>query len=183
MEVNPNTSSKLSSFGYAEMFGVDEKHNADSDTAPFECDKPSSIFRNVQYDSPQLLDNMTYDARKADNWALGMMLIHAFIGEPLYDNIFFEPTEGSAFSSLMDGKLVDYIYKNGLNKHLNGKMLSLINGLLNLNESKRFNSTQILQHPWFNCYYSRYKQKIEKLSRSKKKKFAKRQIHSHYCYM
>eukprot|EP01083_Nonionella_stella_P002772 7963_1 len=63
---------KLCDFGSAELFrdGV------------FACDKECSILQEEAYLSPLLADGQTYDARKADIWALGAMMMYCLHKSP-----------------------------------------------------------------------------------------------------
>merc|ERR1719150_1706607 len=77
VSVNPKICSKLSGFGTAELF----KHSQGDKAKSFKCSKRGSILGKIQYQSPNIVDGKAYDARKADNWALGMMLYHCVIGK------------------------------------------------------------------------------------------------------
>lgn len=176
VEVNPNASIKLTGFGLAVPFDIDEKDGM------FQCDSPSSELQGIEYSSPEILNDKTYDGRKADNWALGMMLVHALMGKPLYDSNLFVQKNENAYWSLMNGKSLDYLNKNGKNKYFNKTMLSLLKGLLAPNESKRFDSTQILQHHWFEGYFLRYRKTMKHQLTSTKTMSAKQRISSYYCF-
>lgn len=183
VDVNPNISAKITGFACAELFKIEKKK---STSESFKCDKEASIFQDVEYQSPQILNEDVYDARKADIWALGMMLIHCLLGAPLYDTILHEPKKGSAFWSIMARRLNEYLDKQGLIKHFNSKILSLLNGLLAPNETYRLQSAEILKHQWFNSYYSKYKRKLVQRSAMQKKKGrnsrSKKNIYPFYIY-
>ena len=124
-----------------------------------------------------MLDGLEYDGRMADVWALGMMLYHCVIFEPLFDEIVIETEnpkgyEGSGYWAATTGNVMQYIYSNNLQRFANGKLLSLIHCLLNPDESKRLTSLQVLQHKWFKAYYVRYERK-NKRSASKHSKHPK----------
>ena len=152
--INPGISIKLCDFGVAEMF----KPNG------FECMKHSLFLDNVHYLSPQIYDEQEYDARSADIWALGMMIFEVSVGRAPYIMPEFNPKPGSGYWAIQNKQIKNYLSMHNLNKFINNKMLSLLNGLLDIDEDCRYKTSNILQHPWFKSYYNRYKQRINKKS-------------------
>lgn len=126
---------------------------------------------------------MEYDGRMADVWALGMMLYHCVIFEPLFDEIVIEEEdpkgyEGSGYWAATTGNVLQYINMNNLQQFTNAKLLSLIHCLLNPDETKRLNSLEVLQHKWFKAYYTRYERKNKgssSSSRSRSKSHRRKQ--------
>lgn len=53
------------------------------------------------------------------------------------------------------------------------KSLSLLEGLLNIDEKTRFKASEVLKHGWFNVYYKRYANKIKKKVMADTKKLQK----------
>eukprot|EP01084_Bolivina_argentea_P203837 348074_1 len=162
--INGAISVKLCDFGRAEIFNLY--------TNNFNCVKLGSILGEIQYQSPNILNEQVYHANKADNWALGMMLFECIFGQPLYNKIENENEmiEGNGYWAAMKNKLNTYILVNNLKGFVNGKLLQLLNGLLNVNQNKRLNSFEIVKNKYFKSYYKRYKDKLEKTAISQKKK-------------
>merc|ERR1712126_786444 len=65
-----NVTVKIFDFGCSEIF----KNN------DFRCDKFATALNRIQL-APKMHDYHQYDARKADLWALGIMLYEALIGQ------------------------------------------------------------------------------------------------------
>ena len=130
----------------------------------FKC---PSLVSELQYQSPNVVNGDDYemDARKADIWSLGMMLYHCAVGKPLFEKMYcsFEDPEGykgSGYWAAITGNVKQYMFSNNLQQFVNGNVLSLIHNLLKPKECHRLNSSQILQHHWFQPYYERYEQKM-----------------------
>ena len=106
ISINGAVSAKLCDFGVAEIF----KPKHDGDHRAFRCVKTGSILGEIQYHSPRILDKEVYDARKADNWALGMMLFECFFGRTLYNKI--DEKQGSGYFAAMNNKINQFISFN-----------------------------------------------------------------------
>ena len=167
ISINGAISAKLCDFGVAEIF----KPKNEDDNRAFRCIKTGSVLGEIQYQSPRIIDEEVYDARGADNYALGCMLFQCIFGQSLFDKISDKP--GSGYWSIINNKLNQYILVNNLTKFVNGKILILLNGLLDKNEIKRFNTFEILQTKWFKSYFKRYQQKLKSKSEHQKKKLEK----------
>eukprot|EP01084_Bolivina_argentea_P181185 312953_1 len=167
VKINPSIAIKLTDFGKSEIFKCDI-----TQLNPFKCQKPHLLFNDIQYLAPNIFDGNIYNAKKADIWSIGMIIYECYCGVPLYKKRICDKIKriGSGFWSLENKKLSSYLSINGLNKYINNpKILSLLNGLLEINDKKRFNTLQILKHPYFKCYYKHYKHKIIKKSMQQKK--------------
>eukprot|EP01083_Nonionella_stella_P030849 84534_1 len=130
---------QLCDFGSAELF----------EDEVFECNKQSSVLREAQYQSPLVSDGKIYDARKADIWALGSMLWHCLIGQPMY-------------SQIQQSDEIEQLLLYGLNA---GKMRScadLLRNMLKINEDERYLAMDILKHKWFKTYFRKYEHRIGK---------------------
>eukprot|EP01084_Bolivina_argentea_P253437 425696_1 len=127
-----STSIRVCDFGSAELF----------QNGVFECDKPCSVLRPLQYQSPALIDEVTYDARAADIWALGAMLFESLTGQVLYPDVF-----GGVDVSL------SILCKS---TNTNCKTADLVRCMLEEDDSKRIAAVDILKHKWFKAYYSKY---------------------------
>eukprot|EP01084_Bolivina_argentea_P019432 36121_1 len=137
---------KLCDFGSAELF----------EDGVFECTKRCSILREAQYQSPLLVGRQTYDARKADIWALGSMLFHCVIGQPVYRKY----NECHKIEKIILGCLKG-------NDHLR-RCADLILHMLRVDEDERYLSMNVLQHKWVNEYYRKYKHRIAAKGRYRK---------------
>jgi len=146
--INPHIAIKITDFSKAEVF-------ADNN---FLCN--NHLFASdsgVQYFSPKKNEDTVYDAKAADMWSLGQILYLAIVGEPLYQSI-YEDAHFEALSKLKQ------------DKRFNGKKLSLITNLLEIDEGKRISSSQLLQHKWFTAYWSKFKRDIQRTSKNQKEK-------------
>ena len=158
--ITSDISAKLCDFGVAEVFAG--KHDN------FQCVKLGSTTGAIQYQSPKMVAEEPYDARKADVWSLGMILFECVFGEPLYTKV--GGCDGSGYWAAMHNKLSKYILSSFSNaKCVNAKLLVLLSGMLNCDEAERLNSYQILQSRWFKSYFKRYQGKFEKNAREKRK--------------
>ena len=154
VSISPNISIKVTGFEMARSFETEEEQKQ----VKFTCTDYDLSDRPIQYQSPQILSEESYDARKADIWSLGMIFFHAVRGEALYTQIPCDiPVRGklSGYWAAMKGKLTDYVRINNLQRCRN-KTLSLLNGLLDPNETNRLSATDVLRHPFFKTYYERY---------------------------
>ena len=153
--INQSITVKLCDFGVSEMFRSDKM---------FKCMKHSLFLDDVHYLSPQLYDEQQFDARSADIWALGMMLFEVSIGRAPYIMPEYKPKPGSGYWAIQRKQIKQYLLMHDLTRYVNTKMMSLLKGLLDFDESTRFKSKDVLKHPWFKSYYGRYKQRINKKS-------------------
>eukprot|EP01083_Nonionella_stella_P076799 209440_1 len=147
-----STTIRVCGFGSAELFknGV------------FKCYKPCSVMRPMQYQSPALKEEVTYDARAADIWALGAMLFQSLTGHVLY------PVYLDLSLSI-------------LKECTNAKVADLAGWMLKEDDSKRIAAIDILKHKWFKSYYTKYEKKIAAKSVSQKAELAE-QIMTSFPY-
>eukprot|EP01084_Bolivina_argentea_P019431 36120_1 len=138
---------KLCDFASAELF----------EDGVFKCDKKCSILREAQYQSPLLGDRQTYDARKADIWALGSMLFHCLTGQPIYRKL--------EECKQIERTICDCVKGNRLKR-----CGDLIAHVLRIDEDERYSSMDVLKHQWFKVYYRKYKDQIAAKSQSQKKR-------------
>eukprot|EP01083_Nonionella_stella_P217388 780526_1 len=129
--INPLIEAKFTDFSKSEVF--QPKDNK------FRCMKYDTTD-HVQYLCPKVYDEDIYDARKADMWCLGMILLNAVVGEPLYTEIDFfeieEPSVGGGYWAVMTHNIKSYLSVHGLLQYTNNKMLKIIYCLLNTNDKK-----------------------------------------------
>eukprot|EP00484_Ammonia_sp_Unknown_P023902 CAMPEP_0197038082 /NCGR_PEP_ID=MMETSP1384-20130603/15112_1 /TAXON_ID=29189 /ORGANISM="Ammonia sp." /LENGTH=573 /DNA_ID=CAMNT_0042468475 /DNA_START=81 /DNA_END=1802 /DNA_ORIENTATION=- len=157
-------SARLGDFGCAEVF----KPRHEDDDQAYLCVKQGAMLGEIQYQCPKIVEEQVYDARKADNYALGMMLFQCIFGVPLYSKL--EETPGSGYWAIQHEKINQWILLNNLTECVNGKLLTLLNGLLCLDQTKRLHTLEILKSRWFKSYFKRYQDKLEKKSAIQKKK-------------
>jgi len=102
-----------------------------------------------------------YDARSADMWSLGMILFQCMTNESLF---FPEDVwqQKGGYLALKNNKLRKYLFENNLLRLFKKKSLSLLEGLLDIDEKTRFKASEVLKCGWFNVYYKRYANKIKK---------------------
>eukprot|EP01083_Nonionella_stella_P065516 171743_1 len=143
---------RLCDFGSAELFG----------DGAFACNKKSSVLRKLQYQCPELLKNETYDARKADIWALGIMLFHCLIGRPLYRSV-----HEVGYTVINTGNIKDFLKLNHSRAYVRRKSLDLIGHMLKIDEDERYDVMDILRAKWFKTYYRKYGEKIALAARKK----------------
>lgn len=96
-----------------------------------------------------------FDARKADIWSLGIVFFSLVIGAPPY----IKPVAGrvdDTYDYVERGCISQLLYDWERNDFVTLRMLSLINGMLTVDESDRFCITQIFNHPWLRLYKEQY---------------------------
>ena len=161
IKMNPNVNIQLIDFSKSEVFDLD-----------LNCNKSSVNHGGIQYLAPQIITREVFDASAADIWSLGMVMFECIVGEPLYHQInLLEPVEGTGYYAVMTGGLDVHIKSSPtLSKLMKGKMQSLVVSLLEVEEAKRLNSVQVLEHEWFTLYCQKYKGQIVKKSKYQHKR-------------
>ena len=176
VSINHEISIKIIDFGNSELFRTklsksDSINNhveiaRNTNNVQFMCSKQHLSIENESYLSPNYHYDNFYDARKLDSWSLGLILYFMLIGQHLYSpkDIFINK-KGSGYWSLQTGHLQTYLKMNNLLRFINPTILSLIKGLLKINENQRFDLSQVIEHKWFKSYFKLYEKKIEKKSK------------------
>jgi len=147
---------KLSDFSLAEIFD-----RADDDTeASFSCfkDGPSS-----PYVCPEMVEGATYDARKADMFALGHILFYSLVGWNLYDphEMWDHPRGG--YAALQNNALKEYLASiASLKPYFKIHSFDVLRCLLTYDEEERPDAAQVMNCEWFRFYYERYAKKLIK---------------------
>ena len=67
-----------------------------------------------------------------------------------------DSTEDHRFNIIEENQIDSYVSMNHLQKHVPLKVIRLLNGMLNLDENKRFSVSQILKSQWFASYYKKF---------------------------
>eukprot|EP01083_Nonionella_stella_P000708 2010_1 len=155
---------KLSDFGFAEIFAFTK-----NDEAAFRCTK-KGITKDHKHKSPQQFNGQTFDARKSDCYSLGVIMFQMLTGTNPYD---FPSDADDGYLALKSKELQNYLATHGLNASFKKEIVSLVEGLMNIDEEERMDTRQILTHEWFKHYYSRYKLRIEQKTRSQKERHAR----------
>jgi len=158
VSIAPGIGLKLVDFGVSELF--DNLFGAEP--ASFQCKKCHISPDNEQYLSPNIRQQNDYDGRAADMWSIGIIMFFSVFGEYPYKTM--EETDFGGYWAIHNGKLEKYLRMENLLNMLSSNMLSLLNGLLNIDETQRLDSVKVLQHGWFTKYYQRYSGQINKKS-------------------
>ena len=163
MMIDQNIKIKICDFGVAELFPFD----CSAFSSSFLCQKRGLSITNEGIFAPNVLSGEVYDARCADNWSLGMILFECLtIGERIYSPLDVYKSSGGHWALLQGAsELKQHLIEEDLLRHFNYESFSLLTGLLNLNE-RHFD---ILAHPWFADYFTKYRHAImRKLRRNHK---------------
>ena len=161
---------KICDFGFAEIFpfrnnnfddNKEEKKNESNHT--FECAK-LGITSDHTHKAPQRIDGLTFDAAKSDCYSLGVILYEMLIGSKPYS--LPNPDKDNGYLALQKKELQNYLINNGFSKHVYRSTLSLLEGLIEIDEEERFGTEDIIKHEWFKHYYLRYKLRIEQKTKS-----------------
>jgi len=158
VSINPKICIKIADFGCAEIFNPGKYDN-------FKCGK-CTLTGSYQYCAPQVYENIIYDARKADIYQLGVILYHMSVGIPIYK--YQDSSIDAGFLCIQHNNIELFLKMQKLLHFVNKKLIKLLNGMLNTNEKQRVNSFQILTHEWFQVYYKKYKNRLEKTIKAQK---------------
>jgi len=145
LSVSRHIEVKLIDFGVAQLF-------ARSD---FSCFKSQLNIDNGAYVAPEVFDGAVYDARKADLWALGILMFRLvtnaapFLAEDIWDS------ERNGYAALKDGVFSKWLRANDsvplLRKSKNA--ISLIVSLLQFDAEQRPLASHAVQAKWFSAYW------------------------------
>ena len=196
IDISPEISTKLVDFGNAEIFKTDlsfshnrnckqtntnttsnkqlKDHNLSTNyqfQSCFICTKQHLSIDNEQYLSPNISQEDWYNAHKADSWSLGIILYYMLIGCMHIDT--YNNRKGSGFYAIQNKKLKEWLRMNNLIKFVNPVILSLIEGLLNINENDRFDLKMCIKHKWFKTYMNKYQDRLNKKSKLQRKSLLK----------
>lgn len=164
-----NVKTKIIDWGFAEVFpfnnnnnGNEEKEN--NDYHIFECAKNGTTSDHTHKSPQRLAKGLTFDAAKDDCYSMGVILYEMLMGLKPYSSP--NPDKDNAYLALQKKELQNYLINNGLSKHVYRSTLSLLEGLIEIDEEERFDTQQILTHEWFKHYYKRYKMRISQKTKS-----------------
>jgi len=158
VSISPGIGLKLVDFGVSEIFNNIDQNGSVS----FQCTKCDISFDNEPYLSPNIREHNSYDGRAADMWSIGIIMFFVLFGDHPYKTM--EESDVGGYWAIHHGKLKTYLRMENLLNTITPNMLSLLNGLLNVDETQRFDSFNVLQHGWFRKYYQRYSEQINKKS-------------------
>merc|ERR1719362_572835 len=143
VSIAPGIGLKLVDFGVSELF--DNLFGAGP--VSFQCKKCHISPDNEQYLSPNIRHQNDYDGRAADMWSIGIIMFFSVFGEYPYKTM--EETDFGGYWAIHNGKLEKYLRMENLLNMLSSNMLSLLNGLLNIDETQRLDSVKV-NHPCCN---------------------------------
>jgi len=145
---------KLCDFGVAELF----------DKKVFRCIKGGLTVDNEPYVAPKVFDNDIYDARKADAWAMGIILFRLMTNTAPYlaEDIWDDPQNG--YAAIKEGKLCKFLKMNHVK--MSSAASKLLCSLLSFDEDARPFAKSVIRAKWFKAYYERYGAQIERNMRS-----------------
>eukprot|EP01083_Nonionella_stella_P017451 48824_1 len=150
IHIDRNITIKLCDFGVAEVF---PSH------ASYLCNKRGLNVDNEGYYAPKVFNEETYDARCADNWALGMILFECItIGNKMWSPVHVN----TAYYALQSNQLKQYLHCNDMLSHFNHDSFCLLRDLLCMDQRKRLIGIPILAHAWFRAYFKQYLPQIAK---------------------
>ena len=154
--IDRNIMLKLVGFGVSQLFLEQTKDET------FECNKCHLSLKYEQYLAPNIHDSDHYDAKAADMWSFGMIIYYCFFNRyPWKTKHYDRPKIGTANYAIHHGKLRQYLLKGGLFRIINSSIFSLLNGCLDMDESNRLSAIGVIQHKWFQSYYSRYWKQLQ----------------------
>lgn len=156
IKMNQGLSIKICDFGLSEKFDI-------SHPSSFECYK-FGLKNSYSYSSPKIYQEEKYNAIAADIWSFGCMLYKLNTNKFLYTLPSETEDEIGGFKYLINRELYKFIKYSKLRKHIkcNGKLYHLLVNILNINQDERFTANQIITCPYFESYYKRYAQRIQK---------------------
>ena len=108
------------------------------------------------------------------------MLYEALIGQKPFETIPIGSTkdlenDSSGYVAIYSGKVREYMEAQGMMSMLSGKksvddqVLVLLEGLLNVDEDKRWTASEVIKATYFEPYYKAYYSEILQLRRKNKK--------------
>jgi len=123
---------RFSNFGLSEQFQT---------ATSFQC---TNFWLKESYEctSPQVFEEVAFDARKADMFALGSIIYNMATDTFLCR---LPDTSDMGFYVLARQKLSQYIRISGLRKYFDAEMSALMMRLLDIDEAKRWSARQALQ--------------------------------------
>ena len=178
IDINPKLCVKVCDFSLAEVFRC-SSFGGHSSKQDFDCSKNSDIS---VYSNPNVLSLKTYSARKADIWAMGILLYSLSFNEYPSDSL---TEEVNGFCVVKTDDLATYIKENMLSKYATDASFKLICGMLNCYEKQRYNALTVLQSRWLNSYWQKYKVRIAKKTFSQRQQLDtewQRKMRVHFPY-
>eukprot|EP01084_Bolivina_argentea_P050443 92748_1 len=168
VDINSEIKIKLLDFGVSTNRDITSMDaNRDVQSEYFRCNKQFISIQNAQYLAPNITRQSHYNGKSADLWSLGMVFYFCCFGEYPYKYIeeteFNEPIIGTPYCAVYTNQLSKWLRINHLMCFINNEMVSLLNGLLDVNEDNRYTSKHVIKHTWFNEYYNNQKNMVERI--------------------
>lgn len=184
---------KLLDFGVAERFTCsasgsatkqqEQRPRKSAKDSDFLCDK--GCDKGAQYCCPEIIDGISYSAKAADCWSLGMILFEMLTGTELYSAEDLWDNAQNGFAALKDDCLREYLAQQYLIRCFKRDTLNIVEGLLRYDEEQRLSAGDVIAHPWFRSYFERYNASMQKknaLDAMRLEKQAEMLRHSVPCY-
>jgi len=136
-------------------FGVAEKFRTNS----FACFKDRLSVEHGAYVAPEVMENATYDARKADAWSLGIIFYRLVTNSmPFLAEDIWQAQNG--YAALKAGRFGKWLRMNHLTPLFGKSAAALLESLLQFDEARRPLCGEAMQAKWFKSYWERYGMQI-----------------------
>lgn len=156
--INQDINIVLIDFGLSEVFNDNQ----------FLCGK-HGMTNNQTYVAPKVFNDDIYDGRAADIWSLGIILFTMSVGIEPYK--FPNDKTDAGYKSLKNsniGQFQSYLEMTNKSMFVNNSMISLLLGVLDFNDSNRFNIKQVLESDYLLSYWQKYQSRITEKSQLQK---------------
>lgn len=147
-QINGNIQIKIVGFSVSEPF-------------KFGSDDARIVTKNCLRESyshvaPEVFEDKTYEAMKADVWSLGTILFQLLSGQRLCVTPDASDDIEGVLKSLANGCLAQWLAANKLGCFLRAKDLTAIENMLALNAEDRWSTSQVINCGFFAPYFRRY---------------------------
>jgi len=144
IKINRGISIKICDFGLASRFKPGH----------YKCDKMPPQFA-LNYASPQMFNDVQYDARKADIWSLGIIIYKMVFNDNPY---YIQSIHDVRYNLLLQNNLCEVMKMHKL--PITVKLVDILMKMLQIDERERSDISKLLKHPWLTSYYQKYKDRV-----------------------